>query len=46
MEPEKCDEWFWTTWEEMRASPLKDGSSLFLPITNLLRDYPKITGGR
>ncbi|KAK0657871.1 NUDIX hydrolase domain-like protein [Cercophora newfieldiana] len=47
LEPEKCEGWSWKSWEDIRAllqGQLADGGqqTLFLPIVNLLREYPNI----
>jgi len=48
MEPEKCEGWSWKTWADIReflgtesAGENKE-QRLFLPIINLLNDYPNI----
>ncbi len=51
LEPEKCEGWFWRTWDEIKALFRDDGKgepeaqgkqNLFLPIINLMKDYPNI----
>ncbi|KAK0745633.1 NUDIX hydrolase domain-like protein [Schizothecium vesticola] len=45
-EPEKCEGWFWKSWEDVRA--MEEGrrsgaeQQLFLPIVNLLRDHADV----
>ncbi|GAB1309902.1 Nudix hydrolase domain-containing protein [Madurella fahalii] len=43
MEPEKCESWCWKSWSDVRAVIAESGDQkFFLPIINLLRDYPDI----
>ncbi|SPQ17681.1 4712bce7-94c1-4c37-b8a7-a406ed7cdb77 [Thermothielavioides terrestris] len=44
LEPEKCECWTWQSWSDIRAVIAgRDGESkVFLPIVNLLRDYPGV----
>ncbi|KAI8713919.1 Nudix hydrolase domain-containing protein [Fusarium sp. LHS14.1] len=41
LEPQKCDGWYWKTWEDLKqllpaVSQGEQGESLFLPLVNLL----------
>ncbi|KAK5656959.1 hypothetical protein OQA88_3482 [Cercophora sp. LCS_1] len=38
-EPEKCEGWFWRTWEDVKNLRDEDEGRLFLPIVNLMREY-------
>lgn len=46
LEPEKCEGWFWKSWEDVRA--MEEGlravaqQQLFLPIVNLLREHADV----
>lgn len=44
LEPNKCEGWCWKTWDDVRKLDGTGGSSgdLFLPVANLIRDYPQI----
>ncbi|KAK4446386.1 NUDIX hydrolase domain-like protein [Podospora aff. communis PSN243] len=49
LEPEKCEGWSWKTWDEIKElfdrQSAEGGSrqqTLFLPIVNLIKDYPNI----
>jgi len=44
LEPEKCLGWSWKSWAELRGidSQGSAGERLFLPMVNLLREYPEI----
>ncbi|KAK0631390.1 NUDIX hydrolase domain-like protein [Immersiella caudata] len=46
LEPEKCEGWSWKSWAEIReylnAQSVDGQQTLFLPIINLLKDYPNI----
>jgi 8-oxo-dGTP diphosphatase len=44
LEPEKCECWVWKSWSDVRAVIAgKHGETkVFLPILNLLQDYPGI----
>ncbi|KAI5865822.1 NUDIX hydrolase domain-like protein [Durotheca rogersii] len=53
-EPDKCEGWYWVSWEEIRlwcahhddaddvAAPEWAHNRCFLPVRNLLRDYPQL----
>lgn len=36
MEPDKCEEWVWKTFDEIKQTRPED---LFLPIQNLLKEW-------
>jgi 8-oxo-dGTP diphosphatase len=52
MEPHKCPQWNWTPWSEMwklakeqadcEAKGLKVEVPMFLPLVNLVKDYPEM----
>ncbi len=44
LEPNKCECWEWRSWGDVRAAVAgEDGDTrVFLPIVNLVRDYPDI----
>ncbi|KAK1829533.1 Nudix hydrolase 1 [Podospora conica] len=46
LEPEKCEGWFWKSWEDVRALNGDVGAGaqqqLFLPIVNLLGEHPDV----
>lgn len=45
MEPEKCHGWHWRTWEdlaEIKANGESSGDKLFLPMTNLLKQFASL----
>jgi len=37
MEPEKCDSWFWMSWEELIE--VGKTEELFLPMINLFKEH-------
>ncbi|KAK6215674.1 NUDIX domain-containing protein [Colletotrichum tabaci] len=47
LEPEKCSDWYWKTWEEIReineAAKKGDGGvRLFLPLQHLVEEHPTL----
>ncbi|KAJ9136643.1 hypothetical protein NKR23_g9688 [Pleurostoma richardsiae] len=36
-EPDKCEGWFWKSWDEIRQIPKEE---LFLPVVNFLIEFP------
>lgn len=46
LEPEKCEGWFWKSWEDVRE--MDEGrrtgaqQQLFLPIVNLLKEHADV----
>ncbi|KAK3313088.1 nudix domain-containing protein [Apodospora peruviana] len=46
LEPNKCEGWAWKGWDEIKADASDDEKAeeknLFLPLANLVRDFPDI----
>lgn len=42
IEPDKCDEWIWASYDQMREIETMQTGSLFLPIRNLMIQRPAI----
>ncbi|KAK4154715.1 NUDIX hydrolase domain-like protein [Chaetomidium leptoderma] len=44
LEPEKCERWAWKSWSDVKAviAGEVEQARIFLPIINLLRDYPDV----
>lgn len=40
MEPHKCEEWVWKTWDELRTIYRDEQAKLFDPIVHFLEKYP------
>ncbi|KAF2734693.1 hypothetical protein EJ04DRAFT_534775 [Polyplosphaeria fusca] len=42
LEPNKCEGWYWKSWEDIRAlaGNNKNTGDLFLPVANLVQNYP------
>ncbi|KAK3389475.1 NUDIX hydrolase domain-like protein [Podospora didyma] len=44
LEPNKCEGWAWTSWEDIKAKAASEeqAKELFLPLLNLVRGNPRI----
>lgn len=45
MEPEKCDDWIWNTFQEMQAMSRDTDKPLFLPLESLVAQRPNVCAG-
>ncbi|GAA5978540.1 hypothetical protein JCM10908_004394 [Rhodotorula pacifica] len=41
-EPEKCERWEWHTWADLKALASEPDNQLFLPLRNLIKQWPDL----